>query len=81
MAGIIKLIFTAFSQSITSFLYLMIIMAVYMQIKRRVQLEETWLGFLRDTVINRLMNAMLYGMIAGLVTSSLIIVTGVALDL
>ncbi len=81
MAGFIKLLFTAFSQSITSFLYLLIILAVYLQIKRRAQLEETWLGFLRDTVINRLMYVMLYGMIAGLITSSLIIFTGITVDM
>ncbi|NLC43588.1 MAG: PDZ domain-containing protein [Clostridiales bacterium] len=81
MAGFIKLLFTAFSQSITSFLYLLIIMAAYLQIKRRAQLEETWLSFMRDTVMNRLMYVMLYGMIAGLITSSLIILTGIHVDI
>jgi hypothetical protein len=81
MAGFIKLLFTAFSQSITSFLYFLIIMAVYLQIKRRAQLEETWLGFLRDTLINRLMYVMLYGIIAGLITSSLILITKTSLDM
>ena len=81
MAGFVKLLFTAFSHSITSFLYLLIIMMVYLQIKRRAQLEEIWLGFLREAVRTRLMNVMLYGMIAGLITSSLIIIIGVPVEM
>ncbi|HHY82609.1 MAG TPA: PDZ domain-containing protein [Clostridiales bacterium] len=81
MAGFIKLLFTAFAQSITSFLYILITAIVYMHIKNEARLEETWLGFLRETVKNRLMNAMLYGMIAGLAASTLIVATGIPIDL
>jgi hypothetical protein len=80
MSGFIKLLFTAFAQSITSFLYILMIMMVYLQIKNRTQLEETWLGFLRDTVQNRLMSGMLYGMIAGLAASALIVAAGIPID-
>jgi hypothetical protein len=81
MPGFIKLLFSAFAQSITSFLYIMIIMMVYIHIKRSARLEESWLGFLRDTMRNRLMGVMLFGMIVGLAASSLIIFIGIPIDL
>jgi hypothetical protein len=81
MPGFIKLLFTAFAQSITSFLYIMIIMMVYIHIKRSARLEESWLGFLRDTIKNRLMSGMLFGMIVGLIASTLIMLLGVPIDL
>ncbi|HHT65948.1 MAG TPA: PDZ domain-containing protein [Clostridiales bacterium] len=81
MAGFIKLLFTAFAYSITSFLYIFMILMVYLHIKARAQLEETWLGFLRGTMRDRLLNAMLYGMITGLAASTLIAVAGIPIDL
>ncbi len=81
MPGFIKLLFTAFAHSITSFLYIFIIMIVYQHINMRAQLEETWLGFLRNSIKNRLLNAMLYGMITGLTASILITAAGVPMDL
>lgn len=81
MPGLTKILITAFAQSITSFFYILILMMGYLQIKRRMHLEEIWLGFLRDTVVNQLMYAMLYGMITGLVASTLIVIIGVPLDL
>jgi hypothetical protein len=81
MPGFIKLLFTAFAQSITSFLYILIIMMVFAHIKRSARLEESWLGLLRDTNRNRLMNAMLFGMIVGLIASALIVFIGIPIDL
>ena len=81
MPGFIKLLFSAFAHSITSFLYILIIMIVYQHINMRAQLEETWLGFLRNSIKNRLLNAMLYGMITGLTASILITAAGVPMDL
>lgn len=81
MTDFIKLLFTAFAHSITSFLYILIIMMVYLHIKTRAQLEETWLGFFRNPIKDRLMNAMLYGMITGLAASTLIAATGIPIDL
>ena len=81
MPGFIKLLFTAFAQCITSFLYILILMMVYVHIKRNARLEESWLGFLRDTIKNRLMNVMLFGMITGLIASTLIILVGIPIDL
>lgn len=80
MSAFIKLLFTAFAQSITSFIFILIIMMVFANIKRRARLEESWLGFLRDTTRNQLLNAMLYGMIVGLIASTLIIVIGITID-
>src|SRR5690554_1037105 len=81
MPGFIKLLFTAFAHSITSFLYILIIMIVYQHINTRAQLEETWLGFLRNSIRNRLLSVMLYGMITGLTASILITAAGVPMDL
>ena len=81
MSGFIKMLFTAFAQSITSFLYLLILLMGYAGIKRNVQLEESWLGSLRNTSGNRMMDSMLFGMIAGLISSTLIILTGIPIHL
>ncbi|HBG76848.1 MAG TPA: hypothetical protein DDW86_07810, partial [Clostridiales bacterium] len=42
MSGFIKMLFTAFAQSITSFLYLLILLMVYAEIKKNARLEESW---------------------------------------
>ena len=81
MSGFIKMLFTAFAQSITGFLYLLILLMGYAGIKRNVQLEESWLGSLRNTSGNRMMDSMLFGMIAGLISSTLIILTGIPIHL
>ena len=81
MSGFIKMLFTAFAQSITSFLYLLILLMVYAEIKKNARLEESWLGSLRDTSGNRLMDSMLFGMIAGLISSTLIILIGIPINL
>lgn len=81
MPGFIKLLFSAFAHSITSFLYILIIMIVYQHINMRAQLEETWLGFLRNSTRNRLLSTILYGMITGLAASTIITAAGVPMDL
>jgi len=61
-------------------MYLLIIMLVFVHIKRNAQLEESWLGRVRDTHSNRLMNAVLFGMIVGIAASFLIVLIGITLD-
>ncbi len=81
MAAFIKLLFTAFAQSITSFLFIMILMLVYVHIKKGTLLEESWLGRIRETISTQVMNVVLYGMIVGLVASFLIVFIGITIDL
>lgn len=76
----IKQLFTAYSQAITSFFYVAIVLLVYFEIQRNAQLEESWLGILRNSVTTKLYYVLLYGLIGGLVASSIILVLRIALD-
>lgn len=81
MAPLFRLIITEFARSITSLMFLLILMLAYAQIKRTGLLEESWLGRRRETVSNQFMNVVLYGMIVGLIASFLIVIIGITLDM
>lgn len=76
----IKLLFTAFSYSITSFSYIAVIWIIYLHVKKNAQLEESWLGFLRSPVRTQLFDVLLYSMLAGLLGSSLMVFLGIVID-
>ena len=76
----VKQLFTAYSQAITSFFYVAIVLVVYLEIQRNAQLEESWLGILRNSVTTKLYYVLLYGLIGGLVASSIILIFGIAID-
>jgi len=76
----IKLLFTAYSQAITSFFFIAVVLIVYLHIQHNAQLQTLWLGILRSSQYNQLMNVMLYGMIIGLAASFIIMLLGIALD-
>ncbi|MFY9176985.1 MAG: PDZ domain-containing protein [Caldicoprobacterales bacterium] len=76
----IKLLFTAYSQAITSFFYIAIVLVVYFEIQRNAQLEESWLGIIRNPVTTKLYYVILYGLLGGLVASSIILIFRIAID-
>ncbi|NLN41828.1 MAG: hypothetical protein GX160_07590 [Clostridiales bacterium] len=76
----IKQLFTAYSQAITSFFYVAIVLVVYHEIQRSAQLEESWLGILRNSVTTKLYYVLLYGLLGGLVASSIILILGITVD-
>ncbi len=76
----IKQLFTAYSQAITSFFYVAIVLVVYHEIQRNAQLEESWLGILRNSVTTKLYYVLLYGLLGGLVASSIILILGITVD-
>lgn len=73
-------LFTAYSQVITSFFYIGIVLVVYLQIQNNAQLEESWLGIIRNPVTTQLYYALLYGLIGGLVVSFIILLLGITID-
>ncbi|HZJ82473.1 MAG TPA: PDZ domain-containing protein, partial [Clostridia bacterium] len=75
-----KLLFSAYSQAITSFFYIAIVLVVYLEIKKNAQLEESWLGFLRNSINTHLYYVLLYGLIAGLVLSFLMFIFNITID-
>lgn len=77
---LVKQLFTAYSQAITSFFYIAIVLVVYLQIQRDAQLEESWLGILRNLVTTQLYYVLLYGLLGGLVTSFVILVFNITID-
>lgn len=81
VAPLFRLIITEFARSITSLMFLLILMLAYAHIKRMDLQEESWLGRRRETVSNQFMNVILYGMIVGLIASFLIVIIGITLDM
>lgn len=77
---LVKQLFTAYSQAITSFFYIAIVLVVYLQIQKNVQLEESWLGILRNPVTTQLYYVLLYGLIGGLIASLVILILGITID-
>lgn len=76
----IKLLFSAYSQAITSFFFIAVVVIVYLHIQHNAQLQTLWLGILRSSQYTQLMNVILYGMIIGLTASFIIMLLGIALD-
>ena len=64
---------TSYSQVISSFFYIGIVLLTYLRIQRNAQLEEDWLGILRNPVNTQLYYVLLYGLIGGIVTSFIIL--------
>ncbi len=77
---LVKQLFTAYSQTITSFFYFAIVLIVYFKIQKNAQLEESWLGILRNSVNTQLYYVLLYGLLGGLVASFLILVFNIEID-
>ena len=77
---LVKLLFTAYSQAISSFFYIAIVLVVYLQIQKNAQLEESWLGILRNPVTTQLYYVLLYGLIGGLLTSFCILIFNITID-
>lgn len=78
--GLIKLLFSAYSQAITSFFFFAIVLIVYLHIQHNAQLETSWLGILRNAKHVQLMNVLLYGIIIGLLASAVIVLLGITVD-
>lgn len=64
---------TSYSQVISSFFYIGIVLVIYLRIQRNARLEEDWLGILRNPVNTQLYYVLLYGLIGGIVTSFIIL--------
>lgn len=77
---LIQSLFSAYSQAITSFFYIAIVLVVYLEIKKNAQLEESWLGFLRNSVNTQLYYVLLYGLIAGLGVSFVMYIFNITID-
>ena len=76
----IKMLFTSFAHSITSLFFIAVVMLAYMHIRRNAQLEEYWLGILRNPVGTQLANVVFFGMLIGLMASFLIVIIGITID-
>ena len=76
----IKLIATSFAHSITSLFFFAVVAFVYMHIRKNAQLEEYWLGILRNPVRTQLANVVFFGMLVGLIASLLIVLIGIPID-
>ncbi len=76
----IKLLVTSFAHSITSLFFIIVVMFAYLHIRRNAQLEEYWLGILRNPVSTQLANVVFFGMLIGLMASLLIVLIGITID-
>lgn len=78
--ALIQLLFSAYSQAITSFFFFAVVLIAYLHIQHNAQLETSWLGILRNAQHVQLMNVMLYGIIVGLLASAVIVLLGIVVD-
>lgn len=76
----IRTVLEGFLHSVTSLLFFMVAMMCYYHSLRQFMLEDEWLGWHRETMATRLGWLILYGMIAGLMASMLLIFSGVTLN-
>ncbi|HZJ58496.1 MAG TPA: PDZ domain-containing protein [Clostridia bacterium] len=77
---LLKQLFTSYSQVISSFFYIGIVLVVYLRIQRNAQLEEAWLGILRNSINTQLYYVLLYGLIGGLLTSFIILIFEIRIE-
>jgi len=80
MQAFIRILFAAFAQAITGFLYVLMVLVAYVNIKVHAQLEYQWLGDSKETLRNRIMELMLLGMLVGLLASLIIVGLGIVVD-
>jgi len=78
--ALVELVITHFAYAITSVIFIIVLSLAFLYISKFVKLEEAWLGIIRTPLKTRFLNAVLFGMLVGLVASFSMVLIGIPLD-